>query len=344
MSDSLIELGGVRTWQRDACGPPLFIEPAGDELTTWADFVGWFERNIGAVNRAVDAHGAVVLRGFPIRDTADFNTLVQVMGPWGENYAGGASLRSKIDGSVYETTRVSPSVKIGMHQEMNYLAEAPGRLAFFCVKPAERGGETLIADMRVFTGEIPPALLERFERLGTRIVRNFVARPADGTEEVSGLHPDQRSWVTAFYTDDRAEVERECAHKSLTPTWHDDGSLTVETSFPILETHPRTGEVVYRGVVHFHPDDYVQAAQVPEESRREIEDLVARQRVPSGYMLGDGSVLSPAERHPLAQRIESLETAWDWCAGDLMIIDNLLVAHGRNPYEGSRDVQVALLS
>lgn len=31
-------------------------------------------------------------------------------------------------------------------------------------------------------------------------------------------------------------------------------------------------------------------------------------------------------------------------AGDIMLVDNLLMAHGRMPYEGSRDVQVALLA
>lgn len=344
MTDALTSAGDVITWTREGGSPPLFVEPATDDLRSPTAFVAWFERNAGLLGEALDTHGAVVLRGFPIRTTADFNDLIEVLGPWEANYAGGASLRSRIDGAVYETTRVSPAMKIGMHQEMNYLAEAPGRLAFFCAKPADRGGETLIADMRRFTREIPPDLYDRFARLGTRIVRNFVAPPADGSTEEAGLHPDQRSWVTAFYTDDRAEVERECARKSLTPIWHDDGSLSVETAFPILMTHPRTGEEVYRGVVHFHPDDYADAAQVPEQVRQKIDELLARQRIPSGYMLGDGSVLAPHERHPLARRIEELETYWDWQAGDLMIIDNLLVAHGRNPFEGSRDVQVALLA
>jgi alpha-ketoglutarate-dependent taurine dioxygenase len=340
----LVASGDVRTWRNTDGVPPLFVEPRSDTLASVSDFCDWLERNIQTLNDVVAAEGAVVLRGFPVRDAVEFNKVVQVLGPWDDDYAGGATFRSQINGSVYEATRFSSDLKIGMHQEMNYLPEAPGRLAFFCADPADRGGETVIADMRAFTRQLSSEHRDRFAALGTRVIRNFVAPPTDGSTEAGGLHPDQRSWVTAFYTDDREEVERICEHKSLTPTWHDDGSLTVETSFPILAAHPRTGELVYRGAVHFHPDDYAQAANVPEEARRELATLKARQRIPTGFMLGDGSVLTPEERSELARRLDALETYWPWQAGDLMIVDNLLVAHGRNPYEGTRDVQVALLS
>ena len=32
-----------------------------------------------------------------------------------------------------------------------------------------------------------------------------------------------------------------------------------------------------------------------------------------------------------------------WQNGDILMIDNILTFHGRNPYTGHRDVQVALL-
>ncbi|UIF85685.1 TauD/TfdA family dioxygenase [Cupriavidus sp. UYPR2.512] len=35
--------------------------------------------------------------------------------------------------------------------------------------------------------------------------------------------------------------------------------------------------------------------------------------------------------------------SWPWRDGDVMVLDNLQVWHGRNPYQGTRDVQVALL-
>jgi alpha-ketoglutarate-dependent taurine dioxygenase len=41
--------------------------------------------------------------------------------------------------------------------------------------------------------------------------------------------------------------------------------------------------------------------------------------------------------------IDKATFSWPWRNGDVMILDNLQVWHGRNPYQGPRDVQVALL-
>ncbi len=41
--------------------------------------------------------------------------------------------------------------------------------------------------------------------------------------------------------------------------------------------------------------------------------------------------------------MDPLIVAFPWSAGDVMVLDNFRVAHGRNRYEGHRDVQVALL-
>ena len=45
---------------------------------------------------------------------------------------------------------------------------------------------------------------------------------------------------------------------------------------------------------------------------------------------------------PIYDALEAQEIAFPWHSGDLLLIDNIAVAHGRNPFKGQRDVQVAL--
>ena len=52
---------------------------------------------------------------------------------------------------------------------------------------------------------------------------------------------------------------------------------------------------------------------------------------------------APEDVMRLYPLLASLEVAFPWRQGDLMILDNFYTFHGRNPYTGHRDVQVALL-
>ena len=59
-------------------------------------------------------------------------------------------------------------------------------------------------------------------------------------------------------------------------------------------------------------------------------------------LLGDGSPISEDEIAPIYDALEAQEIAFPWHSGDMLLIDNIAVAHGRNPFKGQRDVQVAL--
>jgi hypothetical protein len=58
---------------------------------------------------------------------------------------------------------------------------------------------------------------------------------------------------------------------------------------------------------------------------------------------GDGSPIDSGDVVALYPKLREVTVGFPWQHGDVMVIDNLNTAHGREPYTGRRDTQVALL-
>ena len=315
--------------------PPLFIVAREGAFAGADEAVAWVALHRAALDRLIERHGGVVLRGFPIAMSEDFGAVSGCFPQFTGGYQGGAAARRPIAKGVYEATQRTGDQAIPIHQEMFYLRDYPPRLAFFARKVAEQGGETLIADMRAITAALPPAIREQLEVHGIRNVRNFAAKT--GSSEENRVM-DKRGWDFAFYTDSPEEVEAICARRHMRPHWHEDGSLTVFNQEAAFVTHPSTGERVYRSglhIAHFYRGSYDKTGAAAE--------LRASQTFPSGAFLGDGSELDPAADAELCALADRFTYQWPWHNGDVMILDNLLTGHGRNPLEGTRATEVALL-
>jgi hypothetical protein len=81
----------------------------------------------------------------------------------------------------------------------------------------------------------------------------------------------------------------------------------------------------------------------PDRWRAIIEDRSAGSYQPNLTTYGDGSPVDDDDLDDLYMTFDGLTQSVRWQDGDLMLVDNLATAHGRNPYEGERDLQVALL-
>jgi len=318
-----------------AGAPPLFIHHGGS-LPDAKSFIEWSGERRDLFDELIQRYGGVVLRGFPLDGAEDFNRFANLFPIYGPGYAGGMAPRRHVTGDVLESTNLTQGFKLSLHSEMAYMKSFPPRIAFFCQQASGVGGEIIIGSLAELTRRIPPALRDKIECHKVRVVRNYT--PCGTSRNLKAIEDtNQIGWDEAFETEDAAEVERLCRQLGLDLEWNEDGSLTLFDLVDPFTVHPKTGERVYRSSLH---TDITSERQGMAATR---ERLIARQQHPSGSFLDSGEKLARDEAECIHRIQEEIEISWQWRDGDLMILDNLQVAHGRNPYSGERLAHVALL-
>ena len=332
-------IGPVRLSEPFVGSPPLQIEPDDDLLARdTGELVRWMSDNHDAIEDALLSFGAILWRGFAVNDTEDFIAMMERFPTYAKGYAGGTSNRKAIKGAAMESTRTPPNVYIQLHQEMSYMPDNPRALAFYCKIPSETGGETVICDMRGLLEEIPAETRRKFVDYGARYVRNLRSAEVDDWRADPELR--HSTWQYWFETDDRKKIATQLEERGTHYMWNDDGSLTFWNVEPAVTRHPATGDLLYFNQIN----SQIQNKYMVGEERAELFDRLYGDHTDRPYSVRFGNGERVTEEDYLAVRdiFEARKIAFEWQAGDVMLLDNKFTAHGRHPYTGERDVQVML--
>lgn len=287
-------------------------------------------------------YGAILFRGFGLRSAEDFHAAAArcfrgTLRP----YLGGVSPRGQVTSGVYESTRIPSYLRITLHHEMSYLPDPPRALAFFCQIEPSQGGETPLADSRAIYARIPAPIRARFETHGVRYHRHLYGQrwysPTRAVNRMLELHV---SWTTAFSTGDRSEVERVCAEQGATVRWNFEGSAVITNTLPGVREHPETGEKVWFN----HVSTFVATPRTAGLARWLLfhAGFPSIQQRPFYATLGNGDPFRIAELDSINDAMDSATVKFRWQRGDLLLVDNFLVAHGRMPFRGERRILVAI--
>ncbi|WCM94910.1 TauD/TfdA family dioxygenase [Acidovorax sp. NCPPB 2350] len=278
------------------------------------------------IDEALSTVGGVLLRGFEVPDVETFQQFASSFGHPLLKYEFASTPRSAVEAStgagVYTSTEYPAHQSIPLHNEQAYTREWPMRIWFHCVTAAQHGGETPIADSRGVYRRIPAEIRKRFEP-GILYVRNF------GDMDVP--------WQKVFNTESRTEVEAFCGRSGIRWEWKDDGGLRTTQLCQAIETHPRTGERVWFNQAHlFHI-----SAREPEE-REVLEELYGIENLPRNTFFADGSTIDDGTFAEIRAALDAETVSFPWESGDVLMLDNMLVAHARSPFKGPRKVIVAM--
>jgi hypothetical protein len=63
---------------------------------------------------------------------------------------------------------------------------------------------------------------------------------------------------------------------------------------------------------------------------------------PKAAFFGDGNPILDDTARSIAAALAAEETTFAWREGDVLLVDNQAIAHGRRPFVGARQIMVAL--
>ena len=300
---------------------PLVIEPAENRIKSLS-FTETVINQREFFNRELTKHGALLFRRLGAKTADEFESFVRRFGGVDLlDYAGGVSPRTSLNRGVYTSTEYPPNLSLSLHNELSYSESYPSRLYFFCLVEPESGGETTIGDSRRILKNIDSSIVNAFKSKKVRYDRNLSGEKGSGY-----------SWQDAFETEDRQAVEDYCRKIGAQYEWKADGGLRLSQIRPATAFHPVTNEEVWFNQADgFHPSNL---------------DAETYELMRGNYRLnacfGDGEPFDVAMLEHIRQVLRRETVPVKWQFGDILIVDNILSAHGRMPFSGARKIVLAM--
>ncbi|MEH2405961.1 TauD/TfdA family dioxygenase [Nostoc sp.] len=299
---------------------PLLLQPIVEGI----NLVTWTASNQELIAKNLLKHGGILFRNFQVRDVAEFEKFIQTVSGNLLEYRDRSSPRSLIQGNIYTSTDYPANQTIFLHSENSYAATWPLKIFFYCVTSAQQGGETPIANTRKLYQRIDSKIRDRFIEKGVMYVRNF----GDGF----GL-----PWQTVFQTTNPAEVETFCRHNGIEFEWKEGNRLRTRQIRQAVATHPQTGEQVwFNHAVFFH------VSTLEPNIRKSLLAEFQEEDLPHNTYYGDGSPIEKTVLDEIRAVYQQETLIFPWQAGDILMLDNMLAAHGRMPFVGQRKVVVGM--
>jgi alpha-ketoglutarate-dependent taurine dioxygenase len=298
--------------------PPILRAEATGDTPNWA------AEHRDALRDAVAEHGVVMVRGLGLRDAAEIGAVFRRLATDLMTEREAFAPRRTYSDGVYSSSKWPPNQQMCMHHELSYRLEFPGLMLFACLTAPADGGATAVADSPTVLDALPPELVSRFEREGWLLTRTY-------NDEIGA------TLAEAFGTEDRGAIESYCRANAIEFEWRPDGALRTRQRRSAIVLHPVTGRRCW-----FNQIAFLNAWTMEPEVREFLMDVYGPDSLPFDTRFGDGDPLGEDVVRLLNEIYEDNTAREPWQAGDLMLVDNIRTAHSREPFEGRREVLVAM--
>jgi alpha-ketoglutarate-dependent taurine dioxygenase len=145
------------------------------------------------------------------------------------------------------------------------------------------------------------------------------------------------SWQDFFHTTDETEVENYCRQAGMEVEWLENNGLKTRKIRPAIAKHPKTGELVFFNQLQLH---HVSCLDLVV--RQSLLSLFGEDKLPRNVYYGDGTPIEDSVMEEIGAIYQENQISFTWQKGDILMLDNMLTAHSRNPYVGSRKIVVAM--
>ncbi len=299
--------------------PPRVFTPRMDDV----DLNSWAVEHRDRIESELLEFGAILFRGFNVRSAADFEGFAESLCP--ELFGEYEDLPHEKDGrNIYRSTPYPADKTILFHNESSHLHRWPRKQWFCCMQPSQERGETPIVDCREMVRRLDPEIREAFESKGLLYVRNFVP----------GFDV---SWQDFFATEERSTVEAYCLKAGFDCEWPGEDRLRIRRPASAIVRHPESGEKSFFNQVQLH-----HVSCLEPEARESLLDMFGVEGLPRHVTFGDGTPIPDEVMERIGELYWQLAVQFPWQRGDVLMLDNMIMAHARNPFVGERKILVAM--
>ena len=294
--------------------------PVTISSTQKIDFIQWAKSHKDDISDILTKHGAILFTGMTIGGSKEFNEVFSEIIGEPLPYVNRTSPRDQVYEKVYTSTTYPSDQPINMHTENSYSKTFNRIIAFFCNKPADKGGETPIADEREIIKLLSLEELQEFRKKGIMYERNII--------EGGGL-----DWQTTYQTSDKNVLHDILDKNNISYRWIDDYHLRLNWVLPAFQIHPVTKQEVWFNHMYF----YHKSQYDPD-----VVDYFGEQSLPFTSYYGDGTDIEEEVVAKIKDFYTRQSILYTWKKDDMLLLDNMLFSHGRQPYEGERSILAAM--
>lgn len=300
------------------------IESNDSGIKDMPGVLNWLSHNTDTYKDQLASAGAILFRGFPVNTANDFDAFSAAFNYQDFTYEESLSnaVRINFTPRVFTANEAPPEVEIFLHHEMAQTPISPEKIFICCLSAAESGGETPICRSDLLYAAFKekfPDWADQFKSLGLK----YRLRMPEQEDLSSG---QGRSWHSTLNVASREEAEEKLRELGYSWQWQEDNSLITTT--PVLQAVkqlPDGSESFYNQVLAVH---------------------LGWQKVGGGVgnalTFGNDEAIPEEALRELAKLAQEYTIPLDWQDGDVALVDNHRVMHGRYPFSGSRKRQVVV--
>ncbi|MBD2451601.1 TauD/TfdA family dioxygenase [Nostoc sp. FACHB-152] len=269
------------------------------------DNISILELNLEEITNLFKSYGVLLFRGFET-NTNIFKQFSNLLSVDFLDYTGGAFTRRIIDGDKTVLSVNDYQFAIKLHGEMYYQKSKPLMLWFFCATPASQGGETTICDGKYFFEELSDSTKNLFSRNKLKF----------------SVYQSKDVWQAKYKTDDLDKLQEICKNNDISLKINADKSIYLEYIFSaIIPSKCGKYQIFINSILptkQLNPEilKFVDDSEIPNDVLQELDEVAER-----------------------------VTTNISWEKGDILMIDNTRVMHGRRAFsDEKRDIYIRLCS
>lgn len=323
---------------------PLALRPsthgeATPDLDTVIETIKSLQTQDSILTKKLAQHGTLLFRGLPIHNAQDFSKFAHAFGYRPHEIIGIVVDRPFLAPNVAPANEAPKEVLIYNHNESPQVPHAPEYIFFYSHRAPSKGGETPISSSLELFQRAKEEIPEFIEELAKKGIKSRVTYKVEKQYAGGSTLKQAFGKEIAIGDDDQtkrekieAQIRRYGRGEHTKWEWEDGGKTLILTHhLPAVRTQPSTNlPTLFTGLAAYYKN-FINGANAGRKN-------VTQQ------LYGDGTPIPEEYIKKLAEITDEIRVLHKWERGDVLVYDNIIAQHGRQPWEGEQEDRIVLAS